>query len=162
MMPLVCLVVIGMSGQYCASPAYLVGECTEMNHEQYLCVADESELPLFLSIYDPAICEEHPINCDGDTAFGTGIPFGEEWYNVAAACPLDWVGSQVSVGGIGDYHCMDTGGRIHPQFRPVWTFEPGKAEKVWMWVIVVDVCYPHHRDGWPVWSLQHYDEWSRG
>lgn len=159
MMSTVCLIVLGIAGQFCHSPATLIGECTAMNHEQYLCVVAEAELPLFLSIYDPAICDTHPTNCDGDPDFGTGIPFADEWYEVAAACPVDWVWQTITVPGIGEWHCIDTGGRIHPQFREVWNFS---AEPVleWQWVIVLDVCYPHHEAGWPWWALQSYSEWS--
>lgn len=132
-----------------------------MGYGQMLCVAEENELPLFLSVYDPALCDTVPTNCDGDPDFGTGILFDEVWYEAGVACPIDWVWSVVHVPGIGEWRCIDTGGRIEPQFREVWVFEPGNVHKEWKWVITVDVVYPHHREGWPWWSLQSYSDWSR-
>lgn len=161
MLETVCLVVVGIVGQFCYSPALPVGECTEMGYGQVMCVVEEYELPLFLSVYDPALCAAAPINCDGDADFGTGIPFGEEWYEVGVACPVDWVWSVVTVPGIGEWRCIDTGGRIEPHFREVWLFEPGDVRKVWMWVVVVDVVYPQGVEGWPWWALQVYSDWSR-
>ena len=43
---LVCLIVAGIVGQFCYGPATLVGECVEMNHGQYVCVAQPTDLRL--------------------------------------------------------------------------------------------------------------------
>lgn len=159
----VCLLVLGL-GQFCYGPAYPIGECVEMNYDQHYCTVEAAALPLFVSIYDYAICEEHPINCFGDgSRFANGIATGPEWYEVAAACPFAWVGSRLSIPNIyaHDIYCVDTGGRIHPQFREVWVFDNGYAELVWMWVIVIDILYPHHLYGWPWYALQVYHDWQR-
>ena len=164
MMTSVCLIVLGIVGQFCYGPAAPIGECVEMGYDQHLCTVDAAALPLFVSIYDYAICEEHPINCYGDgSTFANGIPTGPEWYEVAAACPLDWVGSYLSIPAIYDHalYCVDVGGRVHPQFREVWVFVGDGAELVWMWVIVVDVLYAYHLYGWPWYALQAYWGWER-
>jgi len=160
----VCLIVLGIVGQFCYSPAYPIGECTEMNHDQHLCTVEANALPLFVSVYDYAICDTHPINCFGDgSRFANGVATGPEWYEIAAACPAGWTGSTLAIPAVFDYdlRCMDRGGRVHPQFRQVWTFEPGNAQLVWLWVIVVDVLYPHHLYGWPEYALQVYPDWQR-
>jgi hypothetical protein len=162
----VCLTVLGIIGQFCYGPASPIGECVEMNYSQYACTVEADELPLFVSVYDYAICDEHPINCfNGGTHFANGIPTGPEWYEVAAACPHAWVGSYLSVPAVYDYplYCVDTGGRIHPMFREVWVFDrvSGQAEKVWMWVIMLDILYPYHLYGWPGYALQAYSDWQR-
>jgi len=161
----VCLIVIGIVGQFCHAPAALIGDCVDMNYENYLCVADAPELRMFVSVYDYALCDEHPINCYGDGSyFANGIPTGPEWYEIAAACPHSWVGSYISLPDVYDHllYCVDTGGRITPTFREVWVFDDsGRAEKVWMWVIMLDILYPHHLYGWPGYALQAYSDWHR-
>lgn len=160
----VCLIVIGIVGQWCYGPATPIGECVEMNYDQHLCVVEAEHLPIFASIYDYAICDEYPINCFGDgSAFANGIATGPEWYEVAAACPFDWVGSYVTIPEIYDHplYCTDTGGRVHPQFRLVNIFSPDGVRSVWMWVIIIDILYPYHLHGWPPYALQVYPQWTR-
>lgn len=86
----VCLIVLGIVGQWCYGPAEPIGECVEMNYNQHLCTLAAADLPLFISIYDYAICDDYPINCAGDGSyFANGTPTGPEWYEIAAACPFD-------------------------------------------------------------------------
>lgn len=151
---LVCVSVFGMDGQYCQEDAALIGHCIEMNYDQHMCYAPETDFRIRLSAYDPAWCSTYPTNClNGDTRLGTGLPH-EDWYGVAAACPIGWVNSTVAVDGVGEWTCLDSGGGIKPKW---WDGE---------WIIVVDILHQFESDpalgsSWPWWSLQNYEEWHR-
>lgn len=60
-MTLTYLIVIGISGVFCYE-AETVGACLRTPNGR-LCIAHETDLPLFLSVYDPEICNEHLTNC---------------------------------------------------------------------------------------------------
>ncbi len=153
----VCLVVLGIVGQWCYSGTenILVGECTEMGADSYLCVAQAESLPVFLSYYDPAICDEHPTNCFGDgSRFANGELVTEERYGDTAACPVDWVGETIAVPDVGDFVCRDTGGRIHPMYREVWVSGENGMSLEWQWVIVLDILWHHQPDNYPWWAYQ--------
>ncbi len=147
-----CLLVIGIVGQFCYSDANPIGECVEMNHNQHICVVAPEELSIRLSAYDPAWCEQIPTNCDGDTFLATGAPY-EPYYLIGAACPLEWLNRTVTIAGMGSWLCVDTGGAIRPTFRG------GE------WFIPIDVLYPFAGDprlgeNWPIGFLLNYSEWS--
>lgn len=149
---LVCLIVIGIAGQFCYGPATLIGECVEMNYDQYLCEEEATAIRLRLSAYDPAWCQEIPTNCDGDTALGSGLPY-EPYYDIAAACPADWYFHTITVDGVGSWECLDTGSALKPTFR--------NGE----WLIIVEPLHefpgdPRDGNNWPVWALQNYEGWS--
>lgn len=151
-MTTVCLIVIGISGLFCYD-AEPVGTCLRTPNGR-LCIAHETDLPLFLSVYDPAICNEHPTNClDPATAWqsATGMMTPDDYRRVAA-CPVDWLWRKIEVAGM-SLECRDTGGRIHPMYREFWN-------GTWGWVIVIDVLFEHHLYGWPEWSLQAWEVWN--
>lgn len=157
----VCLTIYALIGMWCVQTfdaAALTGECTELHRDDYYCVV--TDLPLFLSVYDTAICDEYPINCfEGGTHFANGTPTSPDWYGTAAACPLDWTngGTHLSLPDIPlNLICLDTGGRVHPMFRETWN---GNGYS-WQWVIVVDVYWPQGELGWPWWSLLPHNHWS--
>lgn len=161
---LVCLIVATIVGQWCYTvydSGALIGSCTELQRDSYVCEVDAAALPLFASVYDTEICDEHPTNCfDGGTHFANGTPTSPEWYDVAAACPTDWTnsGTRLSLPNIPlDLICMDTGGRIHPMYREVWSPDG----YVWRWVIVIDVYFPFHELGWPPWALLPHQNWQK-
>lgn len=156
----VCLVVASIVGQWCATGVenILVGDCTEMGRDSYLCQVEY--LPAFLSYYDPSICDAYPTNClDGGTHFGNGEPVTEERYGDTAACPIDWVPQTVAIDGVGRWVCRDTGGGIAPVYREVWLWDNGTAQKVWMWVVTLDILYHHTPGSYPWWAFRVFD-WS--
>ena len=159
----VCLTIYAIVGMWCAQAFdgnALIGECAEYHRDEYHCLVAASDIPLFLSVYDTAICAEYPTNCfEGGTHFANGTPTAPEWYNSAAACPLDWTntGTRLSIPDIPlSLICLDTGGRVHPMYREVWIGD-GYA---WRWVIVIDVYYPQGELGWPWWALLPHENWS--
>lgn len=149
----VCLIVLGIAGQFCYAPAELIGECVEMNHSQYLCIAPHDALSIRLSAYDPSWCDVYPTNCyEGNTSLATGLHYAD-YYGIAAACPIEWLHKTVTVDGVLSRVCLDTGGAIEPTYR--------NGE----WFIVIDVLYhfeddPKHGESWPWWALQNYELWS--
>lgn len=160
---IVCILILSIAGSWCSvapTSSALIGDCTELHRDGYICIAAASDIPLFLSVYDTAICAEHPINCfEGGTHFANGTPTSPEWYGTAAACPLDWTntGTRLSIPNIPlSLICLDTGGRVHPMYREVWIGD-GYA---WRWVIVIDVYYPQGELGWPWWALLPHENWS--
>lgn len=80
---------------------------------------DEDDLTVTLTIlgdftwYDPALCDEYPINCQGDpnnTAGGYHVP---DWYGRGAACPSQLpIGQEFYAEGYGSYTCIDRGGSV--------------------------------------------------
>ncbi len=68
----VCILILSIIGSWCVSlddtpdlaaahtSSALIGECTELHRDDYICVVDEADIPLFLSVYDTAISDDHP------------------------------------------------------------------------------------------------------
>ena len=102
--------------------------------------------------YDPAWCRDIPTNCDEDTDLGSGLPY-EDYYDIAAACPVDWYFHVVTVEGVGSWECLDTGSALRPTYR--------NGE----WLLIVEPLYafagdPRNGEMWPGWALQNYAVWS--
>lgn len=104
-------------------------------------------LPLWLSWYDPAKCYDatgrviEDINCDSDpTVMAGGTAVTPAMYGDSAACLPKWFDRRVRVKGIGDWHCLDTGGDIIPTYREIYHPTLGF---VTLWLIPIDVLHDY-------------------
>jgi hypothetical protein len=109
---------------------------------------DFREMPLLLTVYDPA---DGGINCDSDCAHLAIVPMNDALYGNAAACPLGYgfVGyDQTAVfshSEIGERACLDTGGDVQVEYI--------LTHGEWQWVIRLDLLEDlsegvHHANGW--------------
>lgn len=170
-MTTVCLFVVSLVGMWCETGIQniTIGDCVELGRYEYICEAETSDMPAYLSAYDTAWCDQYPTNGYGDCShFANGTPVDPLWYGVAMACPYDLVPSKVVVptSGLGVMECIDTGGAIKPDYREVWIVAAdGSRELRFSWVIIFDVyhqftCDPIHPECWPTFSLQAHEEWE--
>jgi len=116
------------------------------------------EMPLFLSWYDPALCDDNHgimINCDSDpSTLAGGTAVTDEIYGVAAACIPEWFDMWLDIPGVGRRHCLDTGGAIQIVFRETYTGDGF----VWGWCVVVDLL-EHHEEP-PAWQYSLVEGWT--
>ena len=103
-----------------------------------------SEMPLFLSWYDPELCKPENggvmINCDSDpTRMAGGTAVTADMYGYAAACPAEWFDRVIMIPGVGERRCLDTGGAIKVTYRRTYT----SNGFVWGWCVYVDILHQH-------------------
>ena len=117
------------------------------------------QMPLFLSWYDPALCHDDNggilINCDSDpSVMAGGTAVTDDMYGYAAACIPEWFDRVLTIPGVGQRHCLDTGGAVQITYRETYT----GAGFVWGWVVVVDVLA--HYEQPPPWQYSLVYGWS--
>lgn len=81
--------------------------------------SDDSEPSIVFSFladltwYDPALCDEKPINCMGDPMRTAGGHYVPDWYERGIACPSEFpLGTIIMIEGYGELTCIDRGGSI--------------------------------------------------
>lgn len=156
---MICVIVAGISGLFCAPDAQAPAQAAQCRQTWYGQECEVDDLPVFPSTYDPAICQDHPINCSdpSDPWHGAVRRLSPDDYGRVAACPLDWLNRTIEIADIPlAVKCEDTGGRIMPMYREVWVFD-GPPHIEMMWVIVIDVLWNHTADPWPWWSLRTWE-----
>lgn len=66
-----------------------------------------------LTWYDPALCDQFPINCMGDPMSTAGGYYVPDWYDRGLACPSEFpMGTRVTIDGFGELTCIDRGDSI--------------------------------------------------
>lgn len=105
-------------------------------------------MPLLVTAYNPF---DGGVNCNDDCAtFGTGITITSEHFNMAAACPTEWVRldrtAVITIQGA-DYLCLDNFGDIENRY-PVYV--RGK------WYLRIDLVLREPE----LWGVQIIDDWS--
>lgn len=76
--------------------------------------------PLKISWYDPAL---GGVNCDHDcTTMASGVRVTPDRYGRTAACIRSWTAARrvVVIPGIGEFECLDTGGKIQEHADYIW------------------------------------------
>lgn len=118
----VCLFVIGVIGTWCEMPADPIGVCHQIDDHTIYCTIDLEELPIWASYYNPALCDESPINCFEDTGefLGDGTPVADG-YGRYMACPMGMYGMELDIEDIGVWQCRDHGGMVTPRYGEVYT-----------------------------------------
>lgn len=108
-------------------------------------VPEYHQVPLYLSYYDPALCDIAPTNCDGDpTTLATGS-MHDNLYGFGLACPYEWLGREYTtwlyVPELWTARpCLDTGGNITMQWRALWQMdEDGYWHLTPQWAVVIDL-----------------------
>ena len=107
------------------------------------------DLPIVLTWYDPILCSEPggEINCNSDPDHvADGTPVSESLYGVVAACDERLLGSWITIEGIGEFKCRDTGGMIRPTY----------SEHYGRWILFADIMLHEN----PQWNFFLFEEWS--
>lgn len=117
----------------------LSGVCQEQKYQ---------ELPLLITAYNPL---DGGVNCNDDCAtFGTGVTITSEHFNIAAACPTEWVRldrtAVITIQGI-DYLCLDNFGSVENRY-PVYV--GGE------WYLRIDLVLREPE----LWGVQITNDWS--
>ncbi|MEM7110988.1 MAG: hypothetical protein AAF614_01050 [Chloroflexota bacterium] len=92
-----------------------------------ICPPPITDMPVLVTWYDPSL---GGINCDVDCdTFADSSPVTPEAYGAVTACIPEWLGAELTISGLGTFHCRDTGGSIVVAFNDYYQ----------QWVIHVDV-----------------------
>ncbi len=171
-MTTICLTVISIIGQFCFGNAMPIGDCRDSVHPHVQeCVARADDLSIFVSTYDPTFCnpeivgeDYEPTNCYGDPDYTGSGAYVPDWYNRGVSCPVGWNWRLLTIVGIGEFRCIDSGTGIKPGYKLVtrWMLTDGVylPTTQYEWTITVDILYPVYELGWPDYALRVYDNWS--
>lgn len=116
------------------------------------------EMPLFLSWYDPALCQPENggimTNCDSNPAgLAGGTAVTDDIYGKVAACLPGWFDRWITIDGIGRFHCLDTGGAVQVVYRETYT----PQGFMWGWCVILDVLW--HYEEPPGWQYSLVYDW---
>jgi hypothetical protein len=108
-----------------------------------------TSLPAVVTVYDPRL---GGINSNDDPEhFASNIPVTEEWYGVAAACDPSLLGWAIDLSWMGEFKCVDTGGKIKSSYS--------KYHK--QQVLFFDILWPLEEEGeYPDWNYSLIEDWS--
>lgn len=108
-----------------------------------ICPPPITDMPVLVTWYDPA---QGGINCDVDCGtFADSSPVTPEAYGTVSACIPEWLGAELTISGLGTFHCRDTGGSIVVAYNNYYQ----------QWVIHVDVLQTEM----PAWNYE-LREWQ--
>lgn len=115
-------------------------------------------IPIRASWYtleDIGLSDAENVNCNDDCSNLALARFDPRMYDRVVACPQEWIGTsrtaKLTVSGLGDFYCLDTGTLITLTYREVSGYgrEP-------LWVYEVDFL----RRSEPVWHGALFYDWS--
>lgn len=130
-------------------------DCMMVSDRAQICLSDAVDVPLYASWYSHELCDEKPINCDGNAEWKAGRRADVADYGSAAACPHDWLFRTITT-PYGSYLCDDRGGAIRLGYREIWTPQDGHY-MAWAWT--VDFFLDPHEE-LPWWVYLPIGEWS--